>query len=103
MASSTEVYKILTAAMSAIILTGASGWFVFGSNSVSREEMADFLAKTSPWVIDRGEITAAVSGNAKNIDKLAEVCNKLIEAQQELLIQQRVTITRIEALLDKDP
>jgi len=94
--------KITLSATLAMLFTGASSWLLLASNKVSTDQMAVYVESRSPWVIERGEITAAVAGNVKNIDRLGALCEKLLDAQQELMVQQRVTITRIEALIDKN-
>lgn len=95
-----EPLKIIVSVMAAAILTGASAWMVFGQDKVTRPDMVDYVQHNSPWVISRGEIGAAIKGNIDSIAKLERICERLIVAQQQLVVEQRVMVTKVEALLD---
>jgi hypothetical protein len=102
MKTKADIMKMAVSAMVAMLVTGAAAWMVFGQDKVTRTEMVDYVAHNSPWVVERGEITASVRGNARNLQKLEQICQRLIDAQQQLVVEQRVLVTRVEALLDRD-
>lgn len=95
-----DVLKIAVAALLATLLTGAAAWVTFGADKVTRVEMKDYVDTRTPWIRDRGEIQSAIRGNTRNIDRLQQVCDKMVNAQQQLLVEQRVLINRVDALVD---
>jgi hypothetical protein len=95
-----DLLKIAVSSMLAMIVTGATSWMVFGQDKVSRSEMVDYVSHSSPWVVERGEISASVKGNSKNISKLEVIFQRMLDSQQQLVVEQRVLVTKVEALLD---
>jgi len=97
-----DLLKILVAALTSILLTGAASWMVFGQDKVTRPELMEHVKTRSPWIMERGETTAAIKSNAESVGKLEKAVGRMLMAQQELIIEQRVLVTKVDALLDKD-
>jgi len=95
--------KLLHAALAAtlsIIVTGAAAWLVFGQDKVTRAEMVDYVNTQTPWLRERGEIQSAISQNAESLANLKHNVDALVHAQQELLVEQRILVTKFDAYLE---
>jgi len=96
------ILQIAVGALASIVFTGSAAWLVFGQDKISRIEMIDYVESQAPWVKERGEITSAMNVNSDNIGKLEKVIDKMVSSQQELIVEQRVLIERVDKLLSKD-
>lgn len=83
-----DVLKIVVAAMSATLLTGTASWVSFGQDKITRPQMVNYVEHHGP-----------ISSNTKNIERLEKICDRMVTAQQQLLVEQRVLITKVDALV----
>lgn len=90
-----HVWQTIAGVLASALLTGAGCWMVFGQDTVSRAEMFNYVQAQSPWIIDRGAIQAGQRNNTENI-------GKMLTAQQELIVEQRVLVTQVQLLLDRN-
>lgn len=95
-----HVWQTLTGILFSAILTGSGCWLLFGSDAVTRNEMTNYVQSQSPWVRERGEISAGIKSNQTSISKIETAVDRLITSQQELIVEQRVLITKVDELLD---
>ncbi len=84
----TDLLKIFCAAMVATMLTGSAAWMSFAQDKVTRSEMVSYIDKHGP-----------ISSNTKNIERLEKICDRMVSAQLQLLVEQRVLITKVDALV----
>lgn len=103
---STGFYQAAVACLMTSLLTGIGAWLAFGHQQATRadlesmrSEMRDFVAERSPWTIERGEVLAAVHTNAGQIAVLSDDVQRLVDSQHALMIDQRVLLTKVEAML----
>jgi len=80
---SVELSKLALAACLAMIGTGATAWFVFGQDKVTRPEMKEY-----------------VTDQLVPVGKLERSVEKLVATQQELLVEQRVLVERLNLYLE---
>jgi len=96
------ILTLVVGVLVSALLTGGASFIVFGQDKVSRPAMETYVHEQAPWVIERGEIQAMIRSNAEHNSKLETSVDRLVLAQQELLIEQRVLGTKVEQLIDKD-
>lgn len=90
-----HLWQTLVGILASALITGAGCWMLFGQDAVSRGEMTTYVQTQSPWVVDRGAIQAGQRNNTENI-------GKMLIAQQELIVEQRVLVTQVKLLLDRN-
>ena len=95
-----ELIKIALTACLGIIVTGATAWLVFGQDKITRGEMVEFVNKQTPWVLERGQIQGAISRNTQTATELGKQVTALVQAQHQLVVEQRVLVTKFDAYLD---
>lgn len=83
-----DVLKIAVAAMAATLLTGTASWVSFGQDKITRPQLVDYVEHHGP-----------ISSNTNNIARLEKICDRMVTAQQQLLVEQRVLITKVDALV----
>ena len=94
--------KLLTGALAGMVVTGIGAWLIFGQDKVTRGELIDYVENQAPWVRERGGVQAATRHNAAEIRQLAEKVDKLLDAQQELLVEQRVLLSKFNNYLTEE-
>lgn len=94
MKASDLVKMALTACLS-VILTGASAWFAFGQDKVTRPEVAAMINQ-SLLVLD-----GKVQSNSSAALELKGSVAELVKSQQALVVEQRVLIERVNTLVDR--
>ena len=97
--------KILTVTVGVLVsmvITGAAAWLVFGQDKVTRGEMIDYVQNQSPWIVDRGEIRSNIRTNTSHVEKLGASIDKLVAAQRELLVEQRVLVSKFDQLVEEN-
>lgn len=99
---SATLWPVLFGALLSSMATGAAAWMVFGQDKVTRSEMVDYVSNHTPWAIDRGQILMAIEMNRNNGEKIGESVDRLIVAQQQLIVEQRVLVTKVNQLLNKE-
>lgn len=97
-----SILPIAVGVLASALATGMTAWLVFGVDKVTRSEMTDYVQNQAPWVRDRGEIQAGIKGNTENIGKLESVVDKMVGAQQQLIVEQRVLVTKVDQFLERD-
>jgi hypothetical protein len=96
-----NIQQTLTGALLSALITGAGCWLVFGADKISREEMEEYVREQAPWVRERGLITASIEQNGKSVAKIERAVEKILAAQQQLIVEQRVLVTKVDELLEK--
>lgn len=87
---------ILIGPMVAALLAGG-GWLVlFARDVVTKSDLIREVER------ETSEIHARVEDNRDKIDRLRGVVDGMTKAQQELLIEQRVLIEKIDNLIKKE-
>jgi len=97
----TGIWQLLVSIMASSMLTGTGAWLVFGMNTVSKADMVEYVQNQTPWVRDRGLITSDVNKNSKEISHLKDLIEKSALSQNQLVIEQRVLVTKFEDLKEK--
>lgn len=97
-----QLLQTLIGVLATALVTGAGCWLVFGQDSVSRPEMVDYVQERAPWVIERGAVKAEVATTRRDVAKIESSINRMLIAQQELLVEQRVLGTKVDKLLEKN-
>ena len=81
------IYRIATVALLAALLTGVGVWLKLGADAVTRTDVSAMIATESPYVEDRGVISAlgvTVSELTKTVDEL-----KVQVAELMVLMERR--------------
>jgi len=97
MSEDNAVTKIALTACVSIILTGAAAWFAFGRDLTSRPEVEAIVSRNN------STIELRISASAVQMSELKGSVTKLVEAQQALVVEQRVLIERFNMLMDRMP
>jgi len=92
---SQDLMKMALTACLSIIVTGATAWMVFGQDRPNRTEVQN-MVNQSILVLD-----TKVQANSSMAAELKGSVTKLVEAQQALVVEQRVLIERVNTLVDR--
>lgn len=87
--------------LSSAILTGGAFWLQVGRDKISRLDMENYVAQSSPWARERGEIMAILRANAETATRLEHAIEGLVASHQEILIRQESLTTKISLLMEK--
>ncbi len=80
------VYRIATVALLAALITGVGVWLKVGANTVTRTDVSAMIATESPYVEDRGVISAlgvTVGDLTKTVDELKVQVAELMVLMKE--------------------
>lgn len=97
-----EVWKMISAALASIVVTGTTAWFLFAANSMSRSEVSDFIRSSSPYAQEREYVRSMLTKHDALIDRNSESVGKFrtdlvaISAKIDLLLQNVQRIQKID-------
>jgi hypothetical protein len=90
-----DLSKMSLTACISIILTGGAAWFAFGRDVTTRPEVEAMIAQSLV------PINLSSNQNAMATIELKGSVTELIKAQQGLIVEQRVLIERVNALVER--
>ena len=92
--------KIALGVMASMIVTGATAWLVFGADKVTRNEMVNYVQTQSLWSSERGEVFSTLRNQSEDIGELKALVSTLAQSSTDLLVEQRVLVTKLDAYID---
>ncbi len=95
-----DTVKIALGVLATALVTGGASSLAFYATTVTREEMHQYVKTNAPWVEERGTVRAYIEANTKNVGKIERSVEKLVVTQQELVVEQRVMIEKIDRVLE---
>lgn len=81
-------WQSVAVALFSAFIASAGCWLAFGANRISRQEMTEYVRER-------------VQQSRNNIAKIEGTLEKVLTAQQQLIIEQRVLMTKVDKLLEK--
>lgn len=90
-----DLSKMALTACISVILTGGAAWFAFGRDVTTRPEVEAMIATSLV------PINLASNANATATAELKGSVIELVRAQQGLVVEQRVLIERVNALVTR--
>lgn len=94
-----DMVKLALTACLSIIVTGASAWLVFGQDKVTRAEVDASINRA--LLSERRELELRIESNSATAQRLESSITALVQAQQEVVVEQRVLIERVNTLVDR--
>ena len=90
-----DLSKMALTACISVILTGGATLLAFGQNLVTRTQAEAMIAQSLV------PITLSANANAATTNELKGSVRELVQAQQALVIEQRVMIERVNTLVEQ--
>lgn len=97
-----DVWKFIAVLLAGGVISGASTFFMIGTNACTRLEAHQISADSCQWLREKGQVTDRIVNSEKKMDQLGVDLRTLTERVGELVTEIRVSRREREMERERD-